>query len=810
MTLQIEEYRREIVKSAIRHPYTIIEARPASGKSTMVPQYLVEAFDKVIVTNPRVMPCITLATYVAERRGTPVGDEVGYRTGFQKCYSENTKIEYVTDAFHFIKVIMGENVEKRIALIIDEVHEWKVSTEALVAWCKFMEEKWHVRVILMSATIKTDEFGKYFGEEKTNILRIPGKVYDVKVEERKAKTFLDTIKEKIIKGKNTLVFLPSIKKIYEMMEKLSGMNVIVLPLHSKLSWEEQKRCYCNYNRPVCILATNIAQTSVTIPNINAVVDSGEAIVPFENNGIIEYVVSPISKADITQRMWRAGRTEDGEYTLCSDIPIQDRDEYPIPEIQRTLIDQVALKLAVNEIDISELEFFHQPSNTQIKEAKKKLRLSGAIDENGNITDIGHKISKLPISTEKARMVLEAEKYNVVEEVIAISAIIENGGLLEKVKDKTGKYYSRSYRDFTTENGSDLLAELDIWQYLNSLDYINFYELGINGRSFKKIKKHIGKMTNALDGIVEINSGGGREAILKVCLSVNTHNIHKYYTSGEFVGEDGVSRKIDNKSCVYNRGSIGYNTFLIGKPIRIKPKNRYGLNYDVNLLTFVSTVSHEFLLELVPERIEKKVEISYSASEDAILVEEMLSFRGVQIYYGRHLDYQHPKYEILKSEYLKSHPVVNNQGKNPQKSQRVIKIDNQEYPVFYDYSQIPRVYLPDEVILRTKQNEVFLRNGERVYLCSHCMKDRKEETMEALRNALKSKLKDKAIADVKHRYANTKLDTIETLLQKREELGKVILQEEGISLGSVYVCAYLSKKRVTIEVVKDEEQQKATL
>ncbi|MCI8519682.1 MAG: hypothetical protein HFJ51_06570, partial [Clostridia bacterium] len=143
--LPISKFKEEIVESVLSHRYTIISARPASGKSTLVPVYLAEHFSKVIVTNPRVIVAITLAMYIAKVIGITLGEAVGYRTGYDKCVCRNTIIEYCTDAFQLIKTIWSENLDKEMVLVIDEVHEWTKSTEALVGWCKFMEDKWNTK-----------------------------------------------------------------------------------------------------------------------------------------------------------------------------------------------------------------------------------------------------------------------------------------------------------------------------------------------------------------------------------------------------------------------------------------------------------------------------------------------------------------------------------------------------------------------------------------------------------------------------------------------------------------------------------------
>ena len=246
--LPISKYKEEIIAAVLKHQNVIISSRPGTGKSTLLPEYLSSYFDKVIVTNPRVIVAITLAMYVARNMGVTLGEKVGYRTGYNKCASKDTVIEYCTDAFHMIKSIWNENGQKKIALVIDEVHEWTEATEVLVAWCKFMANKWNTKIVIMSATMEQDKIAKFLGED-TYVFDIPGKVHNIKVEQKPEGLIKYTIKEMVRRGKNIQVFLATKKEIYEIMEDLDYLvhdqYAVILPLHGDLSFEEQQKCLQN-------------------------------------------------------------------------------------------------------------------------------------------------------------------------------------------------------------------------------------------------------------------------------------------------------------------------------------------------------------------------------------------------------------------------------------------------------------------------------------------------------------------------------------------------------------------------------------
>ena len=414
MNLPIAEYKENIIEAVRDHAFTIITAETGSGKSTQVPQYLAEYYNQVVVTEPRIMAAKTLAKRVAEEMGATLGNEVGYKTGYDKCSSPDSKILYCTDGLQLIRTIFNENHKKENVLIIDEVHEWNLNIETLIAWCKHMKDVWKTKVVVMSATMDMIALADFFGEDVV-VLSIPGTLYDVSVEERRAFEIVDTIIENIYDNKNILVFVSGKREIANVIKELEifDLNATVLPLHGEMEWDDQKKCFEEYPNSKVIVATNVAQTSLTIPDIDVVVDTGEARISETNDGIQGLFLRPISRADILQRKGRAGRTKNGKYILCSSTPISDRPEFTIPEIQRSILDRVVLQLAAIGLDAEELEFFHQPDKQAILNAKNEVTVIGALSDN-KVTELGYKIVKIPVSVQFARMIVEAEKYGVTE------------------------------------------------------------------------------------------------------------------------------------------------------------------------------------------------------------------------------------------------------------------------------------------------------------------------------------------------------------------------------------------------------------
>lgn len=790
MLLPIANYKNDIIEAVNSHYFTIVSAETGSGKSTQIPQYLAEHYNRVIVTEPRIMAAKTLAKRVAEEMQEQLGEKVGYKTAYDKCSSPDSKIVYCTDGLQLIKTIFSQDTENKNILIIDEVHEWNLNIETLIAWCKFMEGKWNTKVVIMSATFDTIKLADFLGDDVA-VLNLPGNLYDVTIEEREEFMLVGTIIENVNKHKNVLVFVAGKKEIHDVMERLGDekVNATVLPLHGEMDWEDQKKCFEQYNNPKVIVATNVAQTSITISDIDVVVDTGLARISNVEDGIQGLFLSNISYADIIQRKGRAGRTKEGKYFLCSDRSIASRNKESIPEIQRSILDRVVLQLAEIGLDAEKLKFYHQPTSKAIVTAKKELNAIGAI-ENGKVTDIGHKIAKMPVSVQLARMIIEAEKYGVTEPVLTIAAIIEIGGLLTK---------ETSYSCFTSESKSDLLAELDVWNFINKSRYVDFEKYGIYKKNFFKIKDHIKKLKEVLYGTVEISNTGNREAIIKSCLHGLVSNIYvKDYN--EYISYDQKHVKLNRNSCI--------NPYLaeivVGIPKTIEYKTRYyGWNSSMTLLTFATTIDVAMLLNLVPNQVEEEVKLRYSKSVDAVEVTVKRSFAEIEVDSSIEIVKDHPEYNRLKEEF-ENGTVVNN-------SQKMVVIDGKQFQVFYDFLEKRSVIMiDDETLFTTKEREIFLDSGEKLYFSSNYFfgKPRRECNIATLKKAVEIKRLNYLRKQKTMECDSVNLDSINDVVSAADTIGKTKLTMDNGGFGDtpIFVYSYMELKqnRVNLKITDDEE------
>ncbi|HSW91107.1 MAG TPA: helicase-related protein, partial [Candidatus Saccharimonadales bacterium] len=484
--LPIFDYRRSILSAIDTNQVTIITAETGAGKSTQVPQYLAEhGYQKVIVTQPRILAARNLCNRVREewaiRTGKDADIYVGYRTAHERDDDPETTILYCTDGLQLVREITGNGTLDRQVLVLDEVHEWNENMEVLVAWAKRRcQEDSHFKVVIMSATIEVDTLAAYFNTSAA--ITVPGRTHEVV--KRPGKDVVTEIITKLdTSPSNMLVFLPGkaeIENVAAMIKaKAAERGAPVIPLHSQLEMVAQQLAFTSYPNGKVILATNIAQTSVTIDDVDVVIDSGLERRSEVQNGVEGLFIAQVSQADCLQRAGRAGRTKKGEYILAPlddmpCLPFEERPEYATPEILRKHIDRLALRLANVGIDIETLEFYHAPSHRAIKSAKQTLKSLGALTPSGEVTRIGRQMEQFPVESSYARMLVEAGSYSrsVQLKLAAIIGIQEVGGIVKSGTRFTG------WRRFTKQTQSDLLAGYDVYLAIPAIDPLEYDDLGI--------------------------------------------------------------------------------------------------------------------------------------------------------------------------------------------------------------------------------------------------------------------------------------------------------------------------------------------
>lgn len=611
--LPVREYHQAIIDAVDTHQVTIITAETGAGKSTQIPQYLAEhGYTRVIVTQPRILAARNLAQRVREEwslRNTEDSSEIiGYRTAHERDDSGQTKILYCTDGLQLVREITGLGISERQVLVLDEVHEWNENMEVLVAWAKKRcEEDPRFKVVIMSATIESESLARFFGTDA--IIDIPGRHFEVT--KRRGTDVLSELFAQIEhRGKNVLTFLPGKAEILDVAHaiesKAMAAKVEVIPLHSQLEAEDQQKAFANYPNGKIILATNIAQTSVTIDDIDVVIDSGLERQSEVRNGVEGLFIAQISQADSKQRAGRAGRTKPGEYILAQYdtmpcVDLKDRPEYAIPEILRKHIDRLTLRLANVGIDIETLDFYHDPSKRAIQRAKKTLVALGALTTAGEVTNIGRQMERFPVESNYARMMVEASHYSkeVQAKLAAVIAIQEVGGIV-----RGGTRYD-GWRKYTRQTKSDLLAQYDVYLALPTIAEADYEELGLIAKNVEKAEEVIDRLHSdlALSDMPLTAIEHDEEVSLLRCVTAGEID-QLWSLVDEASGTvehifSGQQRQLSSSSVVRNP------TLVTGTPFDLQVPLRSGGLETLHLVTGVTIVNVAILLEVSPELFQTK-------------------------------------------------------------------------------------------------------------------------------------------------------------------------------------------------------------
>jgi HrpA-like RNA helicase len=541
---------------------------------------------------------------------------------------------------------MGQN---KGILVLDEVHEWNENMEVLVAWAKRqIEEGVDFKVVLMSATMEAEKLSAFFNGAP--VISVPGRLYPVE-ERRPSLRLEDDVKNLLNQGRNVLVFHPGKGEINATIEalKLANVNAEILPLHGQLTPEEQRRCFRPFGRPKCVVSTNVAQTSVTIPDIDAVVDSGMERRIELVDGVEGLYLKPISRADATQRKGRAGRVKPGIYIDHCGASV--RPDFPVAEIMRKRLDQTVLRLAIAGFDMEAMEFFHQPAKSDIHDARRTLIGLGCMTADGNVTQIGKLVNRLPVSVQYARMLVEADRLGVVDDVLTVAAIMEMGGITVPPPSRNRPDRPDWRRMVPSESESDVMGQLAVWKMADSMSKDEMAKGGVSIRDYfraKEIRKHLAK---ALERYFRFGSSGKRENILKaVCAGMIDHLYKGNY--GRYRNGDDTERELGESSLV--RGA----EWLVGKPFDLQIKTRRGM-MTLRLIELASKVDPTWLTEVAPHLASTKSGLNprYDAQQDVVVSTTQTFFNGQMVKEETVADGENPEVTKVFARWLSAQSTL---------------------------------------------------------------------------------------------------------------------------------------------------------
>ena len=542
-SLPIYTFRDDLLKAIGEYQVLIIVGETGSGKTTQIPQYLHEAGYtkdglKVGCTQPRRVAAMSVAARVAEEMGVKVGNEVGYSIRFEDATSDKTILKYMTDGMLLREFLTEPDLGAYSALMIDEAHERTLHTDILFGLVKDIARfRPELKLLISSATMDAQKFAKYFDDAP--IFNIPGRRYpvDIHYTPQPEANYLAAAVTTIFQIHITqprgdiLVFLTGQEEIeaaelnlQETARKLGSKvpEMIICPIYANLPSELQSKIFepTPPKARKVVLATNIAETSLTIDGIVYVIDPGfvKENVYNARTGMESLVVTPCSRASANQRSGRAGRVAPGKcFRLYTKFAFHNElDDSTMPEIQRTNLNSVVLllkSLGIN--DLMEFDFMDAPPAETLIRALENLYALGALNDKGALTKLGRQMAEFPTDPMLARSILAADKQGCVEEVLSIIAMLgESASLFYRPKDK--KMLADSARSrFTIKEGGDHFSLLNIWnQWVDSdFSYVWARENFLQQRSLTRARDVRDQLAKLCDRVeVTITSVGAQDLV----------------------------------------------------------------------------------------------------------------------------------------------------------------------------------------------------------------------------------------------------------------------------------------------------------
>ncbi|MGH8933337.1 MAG: ATP-dependent RNA helicase HrpA [Egibacteraceae bacterium] len=487
--------RRDDILAAIRdHPVVIVAGETGSGKTTQLPKICLELGRGVrgLIghTQPRRLAARTVAERIAAELGTPVGSGVGYKMRFADKVGENALVKIMTDGILLAEIASDRLLRQYDTLIIDEAHERSLNIDFALGYLwQLLPRRPDLKVIITSATIDPERFSHHF--DGAPVIEVSGRTYPVEVRYRpthedrdQTQAICDAVDELTIQGSgDILVFLSGEREIRDTADALADQRrlpgIEVLPLYARLSSAEQQRVFQPHHRRRIVLATNVAETSLTVPGITAVIDPGTARISrySQRTKVQRLPIEAISQASAKQRSGRCGRIAEGTcIRLYSEEDFLSRPEFTDPEILRTNLASVILQMTALRLgDIAAFPFIDPPDQRNITDGVTLLQELGALEPAGrharprltplSLTTLGGKLAQLPVDPRLARMVWEAAGNACLREVLVVVAALSIQDPRERPTDAT-RAADELHARFADET-SDFLAYLNLWRYLQS-------------------------------------------------------------------------------------------------------------------------------------------------------------------------------------------------------------------------------------------------------------------------------------------------------------------------------------------------------
>ncbi|MEP5568918.1 MAG: ATP-dependent RNA helicase HrpA [Halioglobus sp.] len=483
--LPVSQRREEIARAIASNQVVIIAGETGSGKTTQLPKICLELGrgTKGLIghTQPRRLAARTVAQRIAQELNTELGAVVGYQVRFNDRVSADTAVKLMTDGILLAEVQRDRLLKRYDTIIIDEAHERSLNIDFLLGYLKrLLPKRPDLKVIITSATIDVDSFSRHFDDAP--VIEVSGRTFPVEThyldtsadEDGDSSRQISSLVQDVDAGTfgkrgDVLIFLPGERDIREVAKQLrDDTELDILPLYARLSQAEQNRVFDISKRRGLrvVLATNVAETSLTVPGIRYVIDPGEARISRYSyrTKVQRLPIELISQASANQRQGRCGRVEAGVcLRLYSEEDFNLRPEFTDPEILRTNLAAVVLQmLSLGLGEIEDFPFINPPDPRMVRDGYKLLEELGAVSAGGELTDVGRRLSRLPVDPRLGRMVLAASERNCLAEILVIASALAVQDPRDRPSDKQ-QQSDQAHARFKHPK-SDFLAWLQLWRY----------------------------------------------------------------------------------------------------------------------------------------------------------------------------------------------------------------------------------------------------------------------------------------------------------------------------------------------------------
>jgi ATP-dependent helicase HrpB len=642
-SLPIYDLDEEIVSVLQQGNRLVLQAPTGSGKSTQVPQILLDGGllenGRCIVLQPRRLAARMLAARVAAERSSKLGGEVGYQIRLDNVSSRETRILFVTEGILMRQMLADPHLKGVSALVFDEFHERHLHGDITLARALDLQDTTRpdLKILVMSATLDGNELLSYLAPAE--LLRSEGRMFPVEIEhlgyEPKEEPVWELASDAVARHFDStpgdvLVFMPGSYEIQRTIRELQGRmgsRCAILPLHGELPVADQDKAVNRTSGRKIIVSTNVAETSLTIDGVTLVVDSGLArLARYDSNrGINTLLIEKISAASADQRAGRAGRTSPGLCVrLWSERDHTRRPLREIPEIKRLDLAETILTLkAAGIFDLDAFRWIEKPDPLALRRAETLLRDLGALDEAGVITPIGHRMLQFPVHPRYARMFIAAEELGCVRAAALIAALTQSRSMLLRADKKTEDERMEIFGSGT----SDFMVLMRVFEWAKRRDFRmnECRTLGIHADSARQVDKLFEQFLDIAhaEALLVEDRPPSDEAVAKCILAGFTDQVAFRRNTGTLVCDIVHGR----------RGLLARSSVATGSPLLVASEiaEIEGRDGDARILLNLATeIQEAWLREIAPQDFHETAEHFFDRTQNRVVVRRSKMFRDLML------------------------------------------------------------------------------------------------------------------------------------------------------------------------------------